>query len=138
MVSWSATQIYDPTTGEMVRQVKSSDIFHLATAGAVTGSAGTVLATAATTANKDLYLTAFVAGAKANSSVYVTAGNSTILPMNILANSYSAAIATKDAPLYKTGGASAVTLQIVATDAGTYTAFLSGNYEPIPSKLETA
>lgn len=138
MVKFSVKKLYDSLQGKFIREIKSNDVFHLATSGAVTGAAGTILATTTTTANKDLFLTHFVVGGKQNSSVYVTVGTSTILPTNISGNANSVDIkASVNEPLYKTGGASAVTVSIYATDAGTYTAFLSGVYHPIFSKVET-
>lgn len=138
-MNYSIKKLYDSLTGRDVKEIKSNDIFHLATNGAVTGAAGTILATTTTTANKDLFLTHFVVGSKANSSVYAVVGTSTILPTNIAANANSVQISGKlDNPLYKTGGASAVTVSIYATDAGTYTAFLAGVYHPTFAKIETA
>lgn len=138
-MNYSIKKLYDSLTGRDVKEIKSNDIFHLATNGSVTGAAGTILATTTTTANKDLFLTHFVVGGKANSSVYVVVGSSTILPTNIAANANSVQISGKlDNPLYKTGGASAVTVSIYATDAGTYTASLAGVYHPTFAKIETA
>lgn len=138
-MNYSIKKLYDSLTGRDVKEIKSNDIFHLGTNGAVTGAAGTILATTTTTADKDLFLTHLVVGAKANSSVYVVVGTSTILPVNIAANANSVSVSGNlNEPLYKTGGASAVTVSIYATDAGTYTAFLTGVYHPTFSKIETA
>jgi len=134
MVNFGAKKIYDPTAGRLVREIKQSDLFYLGTNGAVTGSAGTVLATTTTGTNKILYLTGFVVGAKQNSSVYVLADSSTILPVTLGANDRFSV----SGRLYKLDCTTAKTVSIVATDAGTYTAFLVGYYEPIVSKVETA
>jgi len=136
-MKFSLKKLYDPLQGKPVREIKSNDIFYLGTNGAVTGSAGTVLCSTTTTANKDLFLTHFIVGGKQNSSVYVTVGSSTILPVNISADASSKQIrGSMNEPLYRTGGASSVTIRICATDAGTYTAALIGVYHPIFSKVE--
>ncbi len=138
-MNYSIKKLYDSLTGRFVKEIKSNDIFYLGTNGAVTGAAGTILATTTTTADKDLFLTHLVVGGKANSSIYVMVGTSTILPVNISTNANSVRIKGKlNEPLYKTGGASAVTVSICATDAGTYTAFLAGVYHPTFAKIETA
>jgi len=138
MVQFSAKKLYDPEQGKFVREIKSNDIFHLATNGAVSGSAGTILATTTSSTNKVLFLTAFVVGAKQNSSVYVVADSSTILPTNLAAHGSVEVTGDIDAPLCKIDCTTAVTISIYATDAGTYTAYLSGVYHPIFDKVETA
>ena len=129
---------YDPTKGRFVRAIKSNDTFHLSTAGAVTGGAGTIVATTTSSTNKDLYITHFSVGASANSTQHVLAGGSTILPINTAASNTTSIIGDVNSPLYKLDCTTAQTISIISDTAGTFTAFLSGFYHPIFSKVETA
>jgi len=138
MVQFEAKQIYDPTTGEMLREVKSSDLFHLATAGQVAATAGSVIAQTTTTANKDLFLTGYIVSAAQATTIYVRVDSSTILPVYLGDNTRLVVMGSINDPLYKAGGATSQTIAIVSYSASTCAAFLAGVYHPIPSKLETA
>jgi len=136
MVSFSLKKVYDPTAGRLVKDVKSSDVFNLATDGAVTGDAGTVLCETTTSANKELYITHVALGAYQNSSVSIVAGTSTILPITLGANSTERISGSPSSPLAKVD--ESTSLKVIATEAGTYTVFVAGVYHPVVSKLETA
>jgi len=141
MTKFVMKKLYDPEQGRPVREIKSTDIFHLATSGTVTGSAGTILATTTTSTNKVLFITAFAAGASTVGDiggVLVTVGNSTILPMIVPGDNTKSITGDVNSPLYKVDCTSAQTISIRAIHAGTYTAWLTGVYHPIFSKVETA
>ena len=132
---------YDSLAGRYVREIKTTDIFSINAKKQQVAANGT-LGFVAFDANTEGYITGFAihAMSTANAMVYVTVGNSTILPVQFTTQANQTAgysyMATRDAPLYKVAASSTVS---IATDtAGTYSAWLSGVREPIITKVETA
>ena len=136
MVKFSRKTLYDPLVARDIVEIKSNDVFYLGSNPDVAGAAGTVLATTATTANKDLFLTHFGVSATNAASLYVTVGTSTILPISVNANNDAKVDGSMETPLYRAGGATAETIRIVSNTANsTVSAFLIGVYHPIHSKV---
>lgn len=132
---------YDALQGRPVRDIKSNDIFHIATSGTQV-AAGNIIATGTTDAYSELYITGFGATTlTGGDAVYVVAGNSTLLPTYFTVGvstitSPIQIITTLDAPLFKVPVST--TVSIKALGAGTYSAWLSAVRQPKFASVETA
>ena len=128
-------EIYDPTKGDFIREMRSSDIFNISTNGETSISATTTLASGTTDANTEIYLTHFVVSSSAAGAlVYLTIGSSTVMPLLLPANTP----VSIDAGITDAFGKvpPSTTVSIIAETSGTYTASLSGVRMPTYESVE--
>lgn len=135
-MSFIATKKYDALVARLVRDIKSNDIFHIATSGTQI-AAGNIIATGTTDAYSELYIIGFGASCSSGTnSAYVVVGSSTILPIDILQSTPFKAITTLDAPLFKVPVSTTVSIKGVL--AGTLSAWLAAVRQPAFANVETA
>jgi len=131
---------YDPVSGEWVTDIRSSDIYHLASTGGTTPSSSGefVIASGTVSSSEEVYVTSVHISATSDTAFAVVVGSSTKLPIYVDAsvNPNVTINGGKDEPILKIDAGSTVKLVVAnATTSGTYSAFLSGIKVPIVSKI---
>lgn len=138
-------EVYDPTDGYFVREVKSNDLQVIASLPGTTfaqAAGDLVIAQGVINSAKEGVLTSYGVSSGAIADFVIVINSSTILPTRTsgtaVGNIASVVVATKDAPL-ATAAASA-TVSIVAKNAGTgntYNGWAVIVLNPTPGELET-
>jgi len=137
MANASISMLYDPLEGKLVKKMRSSDIFTIATSGSVSATSGSTITSGTTDAYTEVYVTNVVLSSDSAGNVaYITVGTSTVMPVMLPANNPVSIRGSVDSPLFKIP--SSTTVSIVAGSSGTFTAHLSGVRFPKVDYVETS
>ena len=130
--------LYDAQVGRYRRRVRPMAFYNLAVVNATGASAGTVLASSATTTNANTFITYFIAGSPNSGHVSLVAGTSTITSVYINSGVGSPGqVGPFSYPDALTRVGSATTISVITSAAGTFSASVSGYEEPTFANLET-
>lgn len=127
--------LYDTLVSRPVRRVKYNDIYNIATNGSTNVAAKGVICSGTTDAYHEMFLTAVYAASDTGGDVAaVVVNGSTIMPFYTNASTQAPFLQRHES--YFARFPASATIELIASNAGTWVGFMALNREPTHAKIE--